>query len=340
MTNAPLRESADPSPRIPPPTAGRGVHAVPSVPSPAGGEHPAVRVLDAVNSVILGHDGAVRLAVATFLAGGHLLIEDSPGVGKTLLGKALARAIGGSFGRVQATADLLPSDVTGVSVFDPDARSWAFRPGPVFNNVVLVDELNRSTPRAQSSLLEAMAEAHVTVDGTTHPLPHPFFVIATQNPGSDHGTFPLVSGQRDRFAARLRLGIPPPEIERALLRGAGGTAHLDAIQPVATPAQWSAAQDEVAAVHAGDPVVDYIVSLVAAVRTHPVGDPELSPRASLMLLRLTQALAVLDGRSFVLPDDVKHAAEPVLAHRLAPTGGHDRGRIDAVLATVAVPPSS
>jgi MoxR-like ATPase len=317
--------------------------------APAGPVRPiaaaaATAVVDAVSTVVLGHDAAVRMAVSAFLAGGHVLVEDSPGVGKTLLAKALARSIGGTFGRVQATADLLPSDITGVSVFDPDRRTWSFRPGPVFNHVVLVDELNRATPRAQSALLEAMAEGHVTVDGTTHPLPRPFFVIATQNPRSDHGTFPLVSGQRDRFAVRLHLGIPSPDVERALLRGQGGTAHLDDLTDRASPGAWVAAQDAVAAVHVDEAIIDYLVGLAGAVRAHPHGDPELSPRASLTLRRVAQATASLDGRDYVLPDDVKATAPAVLGHRLgteADTGPGAGGleRITAILASVAVPPA-
>jgi MoxR-like ATPase len=303
---------------------------------------PAADVLGAVTGVVLGHDAAVRIAVAAFLAEGHVLLEDSPGVGKTLLGKALARAIGGTFGRVQATADLLPSDVTGVSVFDPDERTWTFRPGPIFNNVVLVDELNRATPRAQAALLEAMAEGHVTVDGTSHPLPRPFFVIATQNPGGDHGTFPLVAGQRDRFAARLHLGIPSRDTERALLRGEGGRGQLDAVEAVATPATWTAAQHAVVEVHAADLVVDYVADVAAAIRAHPEGDPLLSPRASLMLLRVARARAWLDGRDYVLPDDVKAVAAAALAHRLAgdlPLGNAAAAtRVGAILDGVAVPP--
>lgn len=320
-------------------------------PHPAGGDRDVggavgarrlgAQVLDAVTSVVLGHDETVALAVAAFLAGGHLLVEDSPGVGKTLLGKTLARTVGGSFGRVQATADLLPSDITGVSVYDPDRRTWTFRAGPVFNNVVLVDELNRATPRAQSALLEAMAEGHVTVDGTTHPLPRPFFVVATQNPRGDHGTFPLVAGQRDRFAACVHLGVPPPEVERALLRGHGGDAGLDLLGAVATSAAWVAAQQEVAAVHVDDTVVDYVVELAATMRTHPAGDPELSPRASLTLQRVAQATALLGGRSFLLPDDVKGVAPAVLGHRLADATGDARRageRVAAVLGAVPVPP--
>jgi MoxR-like ATPase len=353
MTNAPIGErdwrpvaGAGPAPSGSIERAGRaGLETVPTEPAAASAAVLGRRVLDAVTSVVLGHDRAVRLAVAAFLAGGHVLVEDSPGVGKTLLGKALARAVGGTFGRVQATADLLPSDITGVSVHDPDERTWSFRPGPVFNHVVLVDELNRATPRAQSALLEAMAEGHVTVDGTTHPLPRPFFVIATQNPRGDHGTFPLVAGQRDRFAARLHLGIPSPAVERALLRGHGGDARLRGLDGAAPPGAWVAAQDAVAAVHVSDAVVDYLVHLATTARAHPAGDPDLSPRATLALQRVAQAAAALDGRDFVLPDDVKEVAGAVLGHRL----GGDLGaggeparsaeRVATVLAAVAVPPT-
>jgi MoxR-like ATPase len=332
MSNAPR---LDPDWRAEPPRA----------PLEAVDDHaaPAADVLAAVTGVVLGHDDAVRTAVAAFLAGGHVLLEDSPGVGKTLLGKALARAIGGTFGRIQATADLLPSDVTGVSVFDPDERTWTFRPGPIFNNVVLVDELNRATPRAQSALLEAMAEGHVTVDGTSHRLPQPFFVIATQNPGGDHGTFPLVAGQRDRFAARLHLGIPSPDIERALLRGEGGQEQLEAVAPAATPATWTAAQELVAEVHATEAIVDYVADVAAATRVHPEGDPRLSPRASLTLLRVARARAWLDGRRYVLPDDVKAVAEAVLAHRLTgdvPGDDAAAARVQGILSGVTVPPAA
>jgi MoxR-like ATPase len=295
-------------------------------------------VLDAVTSVVLGHDTAVELAVATFLAGGHVLIEDVPGVGKTLLAKALARAVGGPFGRVQATADLLPSDITGVSVHDPNTQSWSFRPGPLFATVVLVDELNRATPRAQSALLEAMAERQVTVDGTTHALADPFFVIATQNPRVDHGTFPLVAGQRDRFATRLRLGIPTPAVERALLQGTGGIDHLDDIVVVASADVWRAEQAAARAVHVDDLVLDYVVAIAGAVRSHPFGDPELSPRASQTLLRVAQARALLDRRGYVLPDDVKAVAAAVLDHRLPPAPGVEEDRAATIVASVAAPP--
>jgi MoxR-like ATPase len=352
MTNAPLGPPGwTPGPTPSPATelARRtSLGAVPAAAARGESARSAADVVAAVTSVVLGHDAAVRLAVAAFLAAGHVLVEDSPGVGKTLLAKALARAVGGSFGRVQATADLLPSDITGVSVFDPDRRTWAFRPGPVFNHVVLVDELNRATPRAQSALLEAMAEGHVTVDGTTHPLPRPFFVIATQNPRGDHGTFPLVAGQRDRFAVRVHLGIPPADVERALLRGLGGTAHLDDVGACASPGDWTLAQDAVAQVHMSDAVVDYLVEMAAAVRAHPDGDPELSPRASLTLQRVAQATATLAGRTYVLPDDVKAAAPAVLGHRLPTESGPDSEassarrteRVAAIVATVAAPPSA
>jgi len=311
--------------------------ATPLAPAPDPGRA-ARSVLQAVTSVVLGHDAEVELAVATFLAGGHVLIEDVPGVGKTLLAKALARAVGGPFGRVQATADLLPSDITGVSVHDPHTQTWTFRAGPLFATVVLVDELNRATPRAQSALLEAMAERQVTVDGTTHALADPFFVIATQNPRVDHGTFPLVAGQRDRFATRLRLGIPTPAVERALLQGSGGTDHLDDVVPVASAEAWRAEQAAAAAIHVDERVLDYVLAIAVTVRSHPLGDPELSPRASRTMLRVAQARALLDRRSYVLPDDVKAVAPSVLEHRLPPAAGMGDDRAATIIASVAAPP--
>ena len=341
MTDAPLRDPDDGRPRL---AAVAPVASPPTTPPATAGADASAgagaRVLEAVTAVLLGHDRVVQLAVAAFLAGGHVLIEDSPGVGKTLLAKALSQAIGGTFGRVQATADLLPSDVTGVSVFDPDTRQWSFRPGPVFHNVVLVDEFNRCTPRAQSALLESMAENHVTVDSITHALPDPFFVIATQNPQNDHGTFPLVAGQRDRFAVCLQLGIPDSTVERALLRGKGGTAHLEAVVPVATVDEWHRAQRAVEQIAASDLLLDYLLALVQAIRAHPAGDPELSPRASMMLLRVAWANAALERRSFVLPDDIQFAAPAVVAHRLPGAGGSALTRVRAILETVAVPPAT
>src|SRR3954447_24413875 len=201
---------------------------------------PATALIQQVTGVVLGDPGPMHLAVAAFLAGGHVLLEDIPGVGKTLLAKALARSVGGSFGRIQGTPDVLPSDLTGVSVYDDSTRSWVFHPGPLFHHVVLVDELNRATPRTQSALLEAMAEGQVTVDGTARPLPQPFLVVATQNPVGDLGTFPMVAGQRDRFSVSLSLGLPGRAAELQLIGGSGGEPALDRLAPIADARQWLA----------------------------------------------------------------------------------------------------
>jgi MoxR-like ATPase len=301
------------------------------------------RALEAnVARVVLDAGDAGRLAVATVLAGGHLLLEDRPGVGKTLLAKALARSVGASFARVQGTADLLPSDLTGVSVFDPATRAWQFHPGPLFAQVVLVDEVNRATPRAQSALLEAMAEGQVTVDGHTRALARPFIVLATQNPAEEAGTFPLGDGQRDRFAAVVSLGLPGRAAERALLAGQGGERELGLLGPVASPDELVAAGEGLDAVHAEPVVVDYVLDVVEASRRHPKVVLGASPRAGLMLLRVARALAVLADRGYVLPDDVKAAAPPVLGHRLGLAGGRadltaGRAVVAELLASVRAP---
>lgn len=293
---------------------------LPAPPPPPRASALARRLHETVGSVLLGKSDAVALAVATVLAGGHLLVEDVPGVGKTLLAKALARATGASFGRVQGTADLLPSDLTGVTVFDQSTGRWDFRPGPLFHHVVLVDEINRATPRAQSALLEAMAEGQVTVDGVTHGLPEPFVVLATQNPLGDAGTFPLGDGQRDRFAVTLPLGLPDRATERALLLGVGGEGELDRLAPVTSPAELLAARDEVATIHVAAPVADYVLDLAASTRSHPEVLLGASPRATLVLLRVARGLAALAGRGFVTPDDVQTAAPAVLHHRITTHG--------------------
>jgi MoxR-like ATPase len=278
------------------------------------------RLLDAVNGVVRGKPEVVRRSVVTLLAGGHLLIEDVPGVGKTTLGRSLAQAMGGSFRRIQFTSDLLPGDILGVNVFDPASRSFAFRPGPVFCHVLLADEINRTTPRTQSALLQAMEEHHVTLDGSDHDLPDPFMVIATQNPLEHHGTYPLPESQMDRFLMRLSMGYPAREAERELIRsnaerpsGESGPAPAAEL----SPETLVAARREVGAVHVAESLLDYVLAIVEGTRVHPDLALGASPRASLALMRAARAAAYLDGRGFVTPDDVKECVEPVLGHRLA-----------------------
>ncbi len=276
------------------------------------------RILDAVNGVVRGKPEVVRQAVVTLLAGGHLLIEDVPGVGKTTLGRALARAMGGEFRRVQFTADLLPADILGVSVFDSGERAFRFRPGPVFAHVLLADEINRSTPRTQGALLQAMEEHQVTLDGTTHALPDPFFVIATQNPIEHHGTFPLPESQLDRFLLRVAMGYPEREAEIELIADRDRSAGAESIEAVITPGALSDARRGVRGVRIDPALVDYLLRIVEATRAHDALALGASPRAGLSLGRAARASAYLDGRGYVVPDDVKAWAEPVLAHRLVP----------------------
>lgn len=306
--------------------------------------HPTISALvDQVGSVLLGDREPIDHAAAAFVAGGHVLFEDVPGVGKTLLAKALARSIGGTFGRVQGTPDLLPTDLTGTTVFDDDTRTWPFVPGPLFHNVVLVDEINRATPRTQSALLEAMAEGQVTVDGTTHALPDPFFVVATQNPhGGDLGTFPLVAGQRDRFAISLSLGLPPREAELAIIEGAGGDPALAGLTPVASAEEWRALRGGLGEVYVHPRVAAYALDVVDAVRTRAGTATPLSTRASLTLVRMGRARALAHGRTYVEPDDVQAVAVPALAHRIVEATNDDlataRVWIANFLAQVPAPP--
>ena len=279
----------------------------------------ARRIGKAIEAVIEGKRDAIQLTLAVLLAEGHLLIEDVPGVGKTMLAKALARAIDGSVRRVQFTPDLLPSDITGVSAYNQERRDFEFRPGPVFANIVLGDEINRASPKTQSALLECMEERQVTVDGTTYSLQAPFMVIATQNPVEMEGTYPLPEAQRDRFTARISLGYPLPAAEREMLDHHGSSSPLDQLSPVA---RASDVQDLVTAVRGvlvSDQVKDYIISLANATRTSPELRLGASPRVTLHLLRASRAWAALDGRDYVIPDDVQRLARPVLAHRLLPT---------------------
>jgi MoxR-like ATPase len=305
----------------------------------------ATALVEQLGRVVRGKHEVLRLAVVALVSGHHLLLEDVPGVGKTLLAKAIARSLGGTFRRVQATPDLLPSEVTGVSVFHKATDEWEFRPGPLFANVVLVDEINRTTPRTQSALLEAMEERQVTVDGVTRDLPEPFFVVATQNPVETAGTFPLVEGQRDRFGMVLEIGHPHRVAERELLLGAGGALSLDALRPVCSPESLSAAMAAVRQVHCAPALADYVIDLAAATRAHPDVALGCSPRGSLAVLHLAKAHAALAGRHYVVPGDVQAVAVAGMAHRLILTGGgsgagdvHAAWRIVAgIVESVAVP---
>jgi MoxR-like ATPase len=273
----------------------------------------------AVESVIDGKAEAVRLALIVLLAEGHLLIEDVPGVGKTMLAKALARSIDCSVRRIQFTPDLLPSDITGVNAYNQELREFEFKPGPVFANIVVGDEINRASPKTQSALLESMEEGQVTVDGTTYPLEAPFLVIATQNPIEMEGTYPLPEAQRDRFTARISIGYPTAAAELEMLDTHGSSSPLDSLKPVATAVDVRQLIGAVREVLVTSQVKEYIVALVAATRSAPELRLGASPRAALHLLRASRARAALDGRDYVIPDDIQALIVPVLAHRLLPT---------------------
>ena len=306
----------------------------------AGRSQPFDPVLEQANRIILGKAHEIRLAIACLLANGHLLIEDLPGMGKTTLAHTLARLLGLQFSRIQFTSDLLPADITGVSIFEREKSEFRFLPGPVFAQLVLADEINRATPKTQSALLEAMEEGQVTAEGQTRQLPTPFFVIATQNPAHQIGTFPLPESQLDRFLMRIELGYPERSAERALLAVGGQRARVDQLTPLINANEIPALLQAAAAIHAAGPLIDYVQMLVEASRQNPAFQHGLSPRAGLALLAAARAWAWLAGRDMVLPDDVQAVLPAVARHRLrsAQGGGYATAEdIAALIRSVAIP---
>lgn len=293
-------------------------------------------LIDNIERVIRGKRGAIEAAVMALLAGGHLLIEDIPGVGKTMLGRSLARSIRGSFKRIQATPDLLPSDITGTSIFSQSRQEFEFMPGPVFANVVLIDEVNRTTPRTQSALLEAMDEGAVTVDGVRHALPDPTLIVATQNPLEHHGTYPLPEGQLDRFALAMDLGYVEPHVEREIVRAQLTSHPIDDLEAVVSPEEVIGMRKVVRETHVSDPVLAYALDITKATRENADIELGSSPRASITLVRCAQARATIAGREYVVPDDVKALAVAALAHRvvLVPGMRLERGAATAVVAGI------
>ena len=311
----------------------------------------AVQILDKIQAlqanverVFYGKPDVVRMLLVALFSSGHVLIEDVPGVGKTLLAKALARSIDCAFQRIQFTADMLPSDVTGVSVFDQQTSRFVFRPGPIFANIVLADEINRTSPRTQSSLLEGMNDFHVSVDGETHPLPKPFLVLATQNPFEFEGTYPLPESELDRFFLRLAVGYPPREDEMRILKDYITMDTANHLEPVMNAAEVLELQEAAAGVRVEDSVAGYVLSLVESTRQASEVDVGISPRGGLALYRGAQALAMIEGRDYVSPDDVKRICRPIFLHRLICRGRQNRGSdgpasrmIDEILRTIPVP---
>ena len=300
-------------------------------------------IVDNVEKVIIGKRREVQLAVVAMLCKGHILIEDVPGVGKTVLAKSLSRSIGSTFSRLQFTPDLLPSDVTGVSIFNPKTREFEFRPGPVMAQIVLADEINRATPKTQSALLEAMEERQVTVDETTYPLPEPFLLMATQNPIEYEGTFPLPEAQLDRFLMRITLGHPTPQQEVQILDAQQYHHPLEQLGQVVSAAELLQAQEEIKAVYVDGLVKEYIIAIVTATRNYPDVYLGASPRGSLGLYKTGQALAAVQGRDFVIPDDIKLLSEVVLAHRIIVSPSARIKNVDTrdvvqdIISTVPVP---
>jgi MoxR-like ATPase len=302
-------------------------------------QSPVARVIEAASGIILGKEAQVRLSLACLLARGHLLIEDLPGVGKTTLAHVLARSLGLHFQRIQFTSDMLPADIIGVSVYERDTGGFKFHPGPIFAQVILADEVNRATPKTQSALLEAMEEHQVTAEGETRKLPEPFFVIATQNPSEQVGTFPLPESQLDRFLMRIELGYPDRDAERALLSGVDRRDLLAGMDPCMTPGELVELQESVQSVHVAPALLDYVQAIVEYTRRSPEFVAGLSPRAALALVHSARAWALIDGRDKVLPEDVQAVLPGVAEHRLRPA--HDAvRRMDAgamLLSAVPVP---
>lgn len=302
-----------------------------------------LEVIDTLASRYLkGKIRAVRLAMIALLSGGHLLLEDIPGLGKTTLALALAKALGLSFGRVQCTSDLLPSDITGLSIFNRDENRFSFMQGPIFNNVVLVDEINRTMPKTQSALLEAMEERRVTVEGTTYPLPEPFLVIATQNPVEQVGTYPLPESQLDRFMVCSGIGYPPEAIEKAIIRGGSIREEIKNLAPLISASDILEAQRAVKdSVHISEKIVDYIYAIVAATRRHQAISSGISTRGAISMAETAKAHAYLEGRTYVIPEDVKAIAAPVGGHRLIlslESEHYAKGELlNAILHTIQVP---
>jgi len=284
--------------------------------------HRAIQLEAALRRVIRGKDEVIRLALVSIFARGHLLIEGVPGVGKTTLGQALARALDCSFQRVQFTSDMLPSDVLGISIYSSIEQQFEFKRGPVFTNILLADEINRTTPKTQSALLEAMNEGQVTVDVNSYPLPQPFLVIATQNPVEHHGTYPLPESQLDRFLMRVHMGYPDGDAEREILRSAAGAAQLDSLQPVLTGADVLEMQQAVTKVRVDDTLVSYALAIVRKTRESEFLSLGVSPRGSQMLYRAAQAMAFLEGRTYCTPEDIKPLVVPVFAHRVVVSGSY------------------
>ena len=309
-------------------------------PALSGRPRPFDAVLEQAGKIILGKEMEIRQAAACLLAGGHLLIEDLPGMGKTTLAHALARLLGLRFSRIQFTSDLLPADITGVSIFERETSAFRFLPGPVFAQLVLADEINRATPITQSALLEAMEEGQVTAEGQTRELPRPFFVIATQNPAHQIGTFPLPESQLDRFLMRIELGYPDRAAERALLAAGSQRLPAEQLAAVLQADDLPALQSEVSTIHAAGPLIDYVQALVEATRQNPAFQHGLSPRAGLALLAAARAWAWLAGRDMVLPDDVQAVLPAVARHRLRSAQGSgfaSNEDIAALLRSVAIP---